>query len=155
MPQFDVSTFSSQIFWLVVSFSFLLVIMVRYLIPRFDHALQLRQKYMRTLLEEAKNIDLSRDKIAKRNKEKLTQAHQKSEHLFHAILQEADQEKKLLLKEFEEEVQSNKLKEQNVIHKDLKSLERKIPSFVQEATDHLIKEVLPGPVYRKLENSHD
>ena len=57
MPQFDPSTFSSQIFWLLLSFSTLLLVMVRYLIPRLDTALLLREKYIRELTDNLAGLE--------------------------------------------------------------------------------------------------
>lgn len=36
MPQFDVSSFSSQLFWLITFFSFLYVVVSKYLAPRLE-----------------------------------------------------------------------------------------------------------------------
>ena len=44
MPQLDVSTFSSQIFWLVVSFTTLFLIVWRIGVPKISHVLETRQK---------------------------------------------------------------------------------------------------------------
>ena len=44
MPQLDVSTFSSQIFWLVVSFTALFLIVWRIGVPKISHILETRQK---------------------------------------------------------------------------------------------------------------
>ena len=44
MPQLDVTTFSSQIFWLVVTFITLFLIMWRVSVPKISDALEARQK---------------------------------------------------------------------------------------------------------------
>ena len=44
MPQLDISTFSSQIFWLVVTFTTLFLIVWRIGVPKISHVLETRQK---------------------------------------------------------------------------------------------------------------
>ena len=44
MPQLDVTTFSSQIFWLIVTFIALFLIMWRISVPKISDALEVRQK---------------------------------------------------------------------------------------------------------------
>ena len=44
MPQLDISTFSSQIFWLIASFTALFLILWRIGVPKISHVLETRQK---------------------------------------------------------------------------------------------------------------
>jgi len=44
MPQLDITTFSTQIFWLVITFGTLFLIMWRVTVPRISDALEARQK---------------------------------------------------------------------------------------------------------------
>ena len=44
MPQLDISTFSSQIFWLIASFTALFLIVWRIGVPKISHVLETRQK---------------------------------------------------------------------------------------------------------------
>ena len=56
MPQLDVSTFPSQIFWLVVCFGVLCFAMATFLVPRIAKTLAARQ-------EELVNLKIKADKI--------------------------------------------------------------------------------------------
>ena len=53
MPQLDISTFSTQIVWLVIKFSTLFLIMWRIAVPRISDALEQRQKRMDDNLNKA------------------------------------------------------------------------------------------------------
>ena len=53
MPQLDISTFSTQIVWLVITFSALFIIMWRVAVPRISDALEQRQKRMDDNLNKA------------------------------------------------------------------------------------------------------
>ena len=56
MPQLDVTTFSSQIFWLVVTFIGLFLIMWRISVPKISDALEARQKRIDDNLNRAEEL---------------------------------------------------------------------------------------------------
>ena len=53
MPQFDASTFASQIFWLAVTFIALYFVMARVVVPRIAEVLEARRRRIETNLEKA------------------------------------------------------------------------------------------------------
>ena len=53
MPQLDISTFSTQIVWLVITFAALFLVMWRIAVPRISDALEQRQKRMDDNLDKA------------------------------------------------------------------------------------------------------
>ena len=53
MPQLDISTFSTQIVWLVITFSALFIIMWRVAVPRISDSLEQRQNRMDDSLNKA------------------------------------------------------------------------------------------------------
>jgi F-type H+-transporting ATPase subunit b len=56
MPQFDVTTFASQVFWLVVLFALLYVVMWRVALPRVSDLLRQRQERIDDDLEKAAKL---------------------------------------------------------------------------------------------------
>lgn len=54
MPQFDVSTYPSQIFWLFVTFTLLYFLMSRVALPRIGEVLERRQKTIEDNLAKAR-----------------------------------------------------------------------------------------------------
>ncbi|MSO81003.1 MAG: F0F1 ATP synthase subunit B' [Alphaproteobacteria bacterium] len=61
MPQFDVTTFSSQIFWLVISFAIVFVVAWRYALPRLNELKEIRQKQVESDLERAAALKADAD----------------------------------------------------------------------------------------------
>ena len=53
MPQFDASTFASQIFWLAVTFIALYFVMARVVVPRIAEVLEARRRRIEINLEKA------------------------------------------------------------------------------------------------------
>ena len=56
MPQLDVTTFSSQIFWLFVCFSVLYYLLSRKALPRISEALEARQGRIAADLDQAQRL---------------------------------------------------------------------------------------------------
>lgn len=56
MPQLDVGTYASQLFWLVVTFAALLVAMWTVVVPRISDVLEARQKRMEDNFEKAAEL---------------------------------------------------------------------------------------------------
>lgn len=56
MPQLDVSTFASQIFWLIITFSVLYYLLTRKALPRVAEVLEARQDRIAKDLDEAKRL---------------------------------------------------------------------------------------------------
>lgn len=56
MPQFDVTTFSSQIFWVVVIFTLLYFIMARFALPRVAEVMEERQDKIDDDLAKAERL---------------------------------------------------------------------------------------------------
>jgi len=89
MPQFEVATFPSQIFWLLVCFVFLCIVMGQYLVPRLTSALEAREQRLQEDLAQAKAFLLEEDILKKENQLHLTQARAKAHTLIHQTLHEA------------------------------------------------------------------
>jgi F-type H+-transporting ATPase subunit b len=57
MPQFDVSTFSSQLFWLATCWVILFVYLWKFLVPKMSSKLAERERKIGNILKEATNYD--------------------------------------------------------------------------------------------------
>lgn len=66
MPQFDVSTFHSQIFWLVVSFSLLYLFVSLVIAPSVSKTLDLRSSFIEENLKEAEEINKKLDNLSEK-----------------------------------------------------------------------------------------
>lgn len=65
MPQFDVSTFSSQLFWLAVCWGIVFIYLWKFLTPKMSGKLSEREKRIQDLLGEAANFDLKTEEMLK------------------------------------------------------------------------------------------
>ena len=63
MPQFDTSTFASQIFWLVVTFIILFILMWKVALPRVSETLDNREQKIASDIEKAEELKVSAEKV--------------------------------------------------------------------------------------------
>ena len=71
MPQLDTSTFTSQLFWLIVCFFSMLFIMSRFIVPRIADILEQRQRKIDGYLNKAHNIRLEAEESLKKYQDAL------------------------------------------------------------------------------------
>lgn len=74
LPQFDTTTFASQIFWLTVSFVLLYLLMSRMSLPRISEVMEMRQTQKDNNLNRAEQMHEEADKIEKTYQETLQKA---------------------------------------------------------------------------------
>ena len=74
MPQLNPEFFVSQLFWLVVTFSFLLVFLWRISLPRIGNVLEKRERKISEDLTVAKELQLEAEKIQEIIENQLKQA---------------------------------------------------------------------------------
>ncbi len=80
MPQLDISTFPSQIFWLVVCFGILCFAMVAVLIPRLGKIMESRAHELESLKNKAHQLAAEADALSSQN----TQNFEAAKHTIHA-----------------------------------------------------------------------
>ena len=71
MPQLNPEFFITQLFWLVVTFSFLLVFLWRISLPRISSVLEKREKKINDDIAAAKKLQEDAEKIQQEIEEKL------------------------------------------------------------------------------------
>lgn len=74
MPQFDPSTFASQIFWLAIVFTALYVLMARVALPRIAEVLEERSERIADDLERAESLKKEADAVIEQYEAALAKA---------------------------------------------------------------------------------
>ena len=82
MPQFDPSSFPSQIFWLVVTFVVLYVVMSKLVLPRVGSVLQDRQEKIADDLDRASQLRKDAEEITATYEAALAEARAKAQALY-------------------------------------------------------------------------
>ena len=134
MPQLNPEFFVSQLFWLVVSFSFLLVFLWRISLPRIESVLDKRERKINDDISAAKKLQEEAEEIQKKIDEQLQKARLENKDfikntsisLQEKINNELDKIEKNLDKKIEES--------ENVIKKNKNESIEQIYDQIQEIT---------------------
>ena len=81
MPQLNPEFFLSQIFWLVVTFSFLLLFLWKISLPRIGSVLEKRESKINNDIQTAKRIQTEAEKIQSEIDKKIINAHEETTNL--------------------------------------------------------------------------
>tara|TARA_B100002051_G_C16637257_1_gene586633 strand:+ start:155 stop:646 length:492 start_codon:yes stop_codon:yes gene_type:complete len=130
MPQLNPEFFISQLFWLVVSFSFLLFFLWRFSLPRISSVLDKREKKISDDIATAKKLQIEAEEIQKSIEEKIVNARNEVDDLIKStlknLLNESEMELTKLDKELEnkinnsvEIIEKNKLDSLNEINRQV------------------------------------
>ena len=152
MPQLNPEFFVSQLFWLVVTFSFLLVFLWRISLPRIGNILEKRERKINEDLTAAKELQSEAENIQDKIEQQLKQARSDASELIKSssasFQDKAQNEITKLEKELDEKItdSSNKIEKskneslnqiQSQINEITKLTLSKVASF--ELTDEEIK----------------
>jgi len=105
MPQLDITTFPSQIFWLIVCFSILCFAMASFLAPRIGSSLSHRQKVLADLQDSADQLVRDADQLEEQNQKNLKTALFDVNQRIHQALTDMNHLKNQRLSEFEQAMQ--------------------------------------------------
>lgn len=106
MPQLDVSTYSSQIFWLIVSFGILCIFISTYIAPRIGMNLHQRTHFLEEQLALAKRLLEDAERLHVQSIEKLSHARHEASQQLQKTIYELNQERAEKLREFDQNMQA-------------------------------------------------
>lgn len=138
MPQLDMSTFPSQIFWLVICFGILCFAMVAILIPRMSKIMESRAHELELLKTKANKLAAEADALSAKN----THDFDKAKHQVHAqishMMSDLNKMRDEKIHAFEEQVhqQTHILSEQ--LTKDRHEIEEKSKDILK----HLVQDII-------------
>jgi len=81
MPQFDATTFPSQLFWLVVSFALLYLLLTRIALPRISSVLEDRQRRISGDLEKAESLRVEAEEVLGEYEKAIAETRAKAQEL--------------------------------------------------------------------------
>ncbi len=78
MPQLDPTSFSSQLFWLTVSFVVLYILLARFLLPRVQSVIALRARTVEADIEQAQNLQSEAQRVQDAYEKTLAEGREKA-----------------------------------------------------------------------------
>ena len=128
MPQFDFSTFSSQVFWVFVSFLGLFAFMQWVIVPNIQQIFENRAQVVQDNLEAAAAANIQADKVEKLYRAYVNEAEQEAKNMLAKHLQEQqlfyrhtlEKKERELHKEYALETENLHQQEQELAQKNAK-----------------------------------
>lgn len=139
MPQFDVATFPSQIFWLIICFAFLCGVMARYLVPRLTTAIEIREQRLQEDWSQSKDLEAEWEALSQDNLTRLSDARGKAHTQLHQIMAEIHHRKSSRLAVLDEEL----LLKTKTIRNDLEKQTQRILGNIEPLISQVIKATSP------------
>ena len=130
MPQLNPEFFVSQLFWLVVTFSFLLVFLWRISLPRISNILEKRERKINEDLTAAKELQSEAENIQDKIEQQLKQARSDASELIKSssasFQDKAQHEITKLEKELDEKITDSSNKIENSKNESLNQIQSQI-----------------------------
>ncbi len=146
MPQFEIITYPSQIFWLIICFLFLCAVMARYLVPRLAATLEAREQRLQQDRDQAKLLASKEEALRQENLARLAEARGKAHLHIHHALTEAHHNKSRRMAVMDEEliVKTKKVREGLEIQtqKILKNVEPLVSQVVMATAQRVLGQPL-------------
>ena len=142
MPQLNPDSFSSQIFWLFVSFSILFLFIHFFLIPKLKGIRDKRDETINNYLSETKRINKQIDNIVVQIDKELNEAKARFND---KIKEELEKNKIIFEKEvglIEKDFENKKEKLNSELLKSKEDIKSKIPKICMDLSNHLYEKIL-------------
>ena len=144
LPQMDIASFPSQLFWLVITFSLLYLFMWKFVIPRLGATIEERRDKISNDINDADNLNTEATDILKKYDEQMASASQESNEII-------TNSKKAMLDHLETLKKENEEKVNSLISESqakIKAQEEKSKIEIRNATLDTVKAI----VSRYIEN---
>ncbi|HJD66178.1 MAG TPA: ATP F0F1 synthase subunit B' [Rickettsia endosymbiont of Bembidion nr. Transversale] len=138
MPQFDINTYYSQIFWLIVTFSLLYIFVYKFIVPKIERVLNNRQSNIQDNIAKADELALEIEKLNKYYNAEITRISTEIDRLKKEKIDSLEAE--FLIKKTNLEQNLLKLINQNI--KDIKLVAEKFRTSKVDATIMLAASII-------------
>ena len=141
MPQLNPEFFVSQLFWLVVTFSFLLVFLWRISLPRIGNVLEKRERKISEDLTAAKELQIEAEKIQETIENQLNQARVDSSEMIKSSILSLQEKAQVNLNKLDKELDAKIENSTENIEKNKKESVSQIQTQINEITKLTLSKV--------------
>ena len=134
MPQLNPEFFLSQLFWLIITFSFLLIFLWRISLPRISSVLEKRESKINNDLEEAKILQTEAENIQIEIEKQLQKSHEESRNFIKESTQKLQNEANKELSLLDNELSKKLSETENSIKDQTRKSIDQINSQINEIT---------------------
>ena len=142
MPQFDITTYGSQIFWLALSFGTLFLTLNIVIIPRFKETLLKRQGLVDSDKAKAMELHARQQEQQNHRLHRLELAKDQARDLINQTVLEMDEFEDKCIQQIHEQTNQQLKDFETALEQEKKSLEKEIENLVQRSIDQLLPKLL-------------
>jgi F-type H+-transporting ATPase subunit b len=144
LPQMDIGTYPSQIFWLIVTFGILYLFMWKFAIPKLRTTVEERKDKISTDIDDADELKIEAESILSEYKAKITESNTEATEIYNSTKSTIDkktdlskQENEQKLKKLIDESQATLKKKENdaiedIIIKTVETTQFIVEKFINE-----------------------
>lgn len=103
MPQLDVATYSSQIFWLVISLSMIFIGLRYIFIPRLESSMDARKRKIEKMLHDAEKLRFESNQMDQKYSEEIKKLHLETYQIHKEEISKLEKEITMELKKLSDE----------------------------------------------------
>lgn len=144
MPQFDTSTYASQLFWMCLCFGVLVFYIKKYFLPQMTEMLDGRESRIREDLEEAKNFSKEAQEIKGSIERRVSEAHLEVKKLIEATLRDEEEKRERQLALLEKEHKEIIAALESKLKSGTDSLNENMEEIVKEAANQVAYSLVHG-----------
>ena len=134
MPQLNPEFFISQVFWLVITFSFLLIFLWRVSLPRISSVLEIREKKINDNIQTAQKLQAEAEEIQIKIDQQLLTTREQVTKLIIETTNNLQRNVSTQLQKVESELKKNIDESENTIEKNKNNTLKNIETQIQEIT---------------------
>ncbi|MDX1916878.1 MAG: hypothetical protein SFT68_02735 [Rickettsiaceae bacterium] len=138
MPQLDTSTYSSQLFWLVICITFFYFFIVKVFIPNIEFVLKERQKKITSLLDDAKKLQQEAILLNNQYAEEIKKVHLQAYHAHQTALKDLDKK----CEEQNANIKALHEKHINELISSIKTSEEEFLSQIESKAEYLAEKMI-------------
>ncbi|ABV72971.1 F0F1 ATP synthase subunit B' [Rickettsia canadensis str. McKiel] len=132
MPQFDIATYYSQIFWLIVTFGLLYIFIYKFIIPKAEEIFNNRQTNIQDNITQADILTLEVEKLNKYYNEEVEKTNTAIDRLKKAKIYSLESEFLIKKKNLEQDLK-------NSINKNIEDINLAAKQFRTNKSEAIIK----------------
>jgi F-type H+-transporting ATPase subunit b len=155
MPQFDPSTYTSQLFWLVLCLGVLVVFMKRVFVPRLMSNLDAREGAIRASTDEAQKLVQQTRELEDALSAKLQNAEESVKALIEATLREHEAKRHKHLERLALEYNEHRHELLRTVERQQANADKAFAPLIERATQQIIAQITkPAPLPETKGNTH-
>jgi F-type H+-transporting ATPase subunit b len=145
MPQFDTSTFISQIFWLAICLGMVIFCYVRIFIPKFNQTIEKRLSKIRYDVEQAEHMQEQAKLLFEKSQKKIEDAHRHIEAHLKETLEGLEIKKKLQLTHIDDELSGSLKDMEKSFERQQLQLQESMEPLANDCLNQILAHIVGNP----------